>query len=477
MQTRPVTVAVITVLLPVVVWSLPPGRQSRQGPSVDLSHGDLKVSENKRFLVHADGTPFFYLGDTAWELFHRLSREEADRYLSDRAEKRFTVVQAVVLAQSEGLESPNAYGEVPLIGKDPTNPNGGYFEHVDYIVNKANEVGLFVGMLPTWGNLWKYRDGKVTLFTPDNARAYGGFLGRRYRDKAIIWILGGDENIENEQERAVITAMAEGLREGDGGRHLTTFHPRGPGLSSDYFHKAKWLDFNMYQSSHAAHDHDNGLFAEHDYLLEPAKPTMDGEPRYEHLVVSFYFDKYNRYDRFDAYDVRQAAYWSLLAGACGHTYGNSAVWQMWEPGREPMIFARVPWYEALDHPGAFQMGFVRRLFESRAFEKLVPDQSMILDGSRSGGGKIRAASASDGSFAFVYSPRGEKFTVDKSRVRAQRIKEIWYDPRYGCGYHIHTGNTQAIQTYTPPTSGRGNDWVLILEDADANFPLPGLPAK
>lgn len=142
-----------------------------------------------------------------------------------------------------------------------------------------------------------------------------------------------------------------------------------------------------------------------------------------------------------------------------------------------MIFARVPWYEALDHPGAFQMGFVRRLFESRAFEKLVPDQSMILDGSRSGGGKIRAASASDGSFAFVYSPRGEKFTVDKSRVRAQRIKEIWYDPRYGCGYHIHTGNTQAIQTYTPPTSGRGNDWVLILEDADANFPLPGLPAK
>ena len=31
----------------------------------------LKVSENQRFLVHEDGTPFFYLGDTAWELLHR----------------------------------------------------------------------------------------------------------------------------------------------------------------------------------------------------------------------------------------------------------------------------------------------------------------------------------------------------------------------------------------------------------------------
>src|ERR687894_371368 len=73
-----------------------------QGPSVDFAHGDLKVSENGRFLVHEDGSPFFYLGDTAWELFHRLDREEADRYLADRAGKRFTVIQAVALAELEG---------------------------------------------------------------------------------------------------------------------------------------------------------------------------------------------------------------------------------------------------------------------------------------------------------------------------------------------------------------------------------------
>ncbi len=436
----------------------------------------LRVTQNGRFLEYQDGRPFFYLGDTAWQLFHRLNREEARSYLEDRARKGFTVIQAVVLAELGGLDVPNPYGHLPLIDKDPARPNEPYFQHVDFIVNTAEQLGLFVGMLPTWGSHWK-RVGRSAPppFNAENARIYGRFLGARYRDKPIIWILGGDQNIESPEERAVIDAMAAGLREGDGGAHLITFHPRGPGRSSDALHSAPWLDFNMYQSSHGARDHDNGLFAEHDYALQPAKPTLDGEPRYETMPVGFYFRDYNRYDRFDDYDVRQAAYWSLLAGACGHTYGHNSVWQMWQPGRAPALFADIPWQRALDHPGAFQMGLVRRLFESRPFTKLVPDRTLILDGPTSGGAKIRAARASDGSFALIYSPRGERFTVDKSRLRGRRIKETWYDPRYGSAFEVHTTDNAAIQTYTPPTSGRGQDWILVLDDAEAHFPPPGAP--
>lgn len=424
----------------------------------------LRVAENRRFLSYEDGRPFFYLGDTAWQLFHRLNREEADRYLRNRAEKGFTVIQAVALAELKGLDEPNPYGALPLVDKNPEAPNEAYFAHVDYMVNRAGELGLFVGMLPTWGSHWERATGRgPEIFNAQNARRYGRFLGARYRDKPIIWILGGDRNVTRADEREIIDAMAGGLREGDGGSHVMTFHPRGPGLSSEAWHDAAWLDFNMYQSSHGGHDHDNGLFAENDYALEPAKPTLDGEPRYEALSVGFYFRDVNRHDRFDDYDVRQAAYWSLLAGACGHTYGHNCVWQMWAPGREPMIWANAPWYEAMDHPGAFQMGLVRRLFESRAFQKLTPSDGMIWDGPRSGGAKIRAACASDGSFAFIYSPRGEGFTVDKRMIHAGRVKEIWYDPRYGVEYPIHTGDNSGFQTYTPPTSGRGQDWVLILE--------------
>jgi hypothetical protein len=432
-------------------------------------HGLLKVSSDGHFLVYSDGTPFFYLGDTAWELFHRLDRDEIDTYLRNRAGKGFSVVQATVVSYL----APNAMGDLPLQEKDPLRPNEAYFRHVDYGVNRAEDLGLFVGMLPTWGHFWSSNSPELTIFTPENAREYGRFLGKRYVDKPIIWILGGDHNIKNDRERSIIETMALGLREGDGGNHLITFHPRGPGQSSECLHDAEWLDFNMSQSSHGAHDHDNGLFAEHDYALAPAKPTVDGEPRYETLQVGFYFAGFNRLDRFDDYDCRQAAYWSILAGACGHTYGHNSVFQLWAPGRKPILSASIPWQEALDNPGAYQMGVVRRLLESRPFQELVPNQSIIKDGSMTGGGKIRAAVARDSSFAIIYSPRGESFTVDKSMIHGTQVKEIWFDPRYGIADEILTSDTFGIQTYTPPTSGRGNDWVLVVENADLNWPLPG----
>src|SRR5205807_1704636 len=106
----------------------------------------LQVSANRHFLVREDGSPFFYLGDTAWELFHRLKREEADRYLQDRAARRFTVIQAVVLAELNGLSDPNPYGHLPLQNNDPTRPNEDYFRHVDWIVNRAEALGLYIGM-------------------------------------------------------------------------------------------------------------------------------------------------------------------------------------------------------------------------------------------------------------------------------------------------------------------------------------------
>lgn len=434
----------------------------------------LQVTRNMHYLEYDDGAPFFWLGDTAWELFHRLNLEDAEVYLRNRAAKGFTVIQAVVLAELGGLKEPNPNGDLPLVNDDPSRPNEAFFRHVDAIVDVAARLGLFVGMLPTWGDKWKPgRADSAPIFDPDTAYQYGEFVGQRYQDKPVIWILGGDRNIDSEAEAAVIAAMALGLREGDGGSHLITYHPMGPGCSSDFFQAADWLDLNMIQSSHGAQDHDNGLFVAHDYALLPPKPTVDGEPRYETIQVGFYNADAPRNVRFDAYDVRQAAYWALLAGACGHTYGNNNVWQMWQPGRAPILGACVPWREALDHPGAFQMGLLRRLFESRPYQQLVPDGGFIVDGPRQGGAKVRGARAGDGGFALVYTPRGERFSIRMDVVRAERVQATWYDPRYGMAAPIHNSDNRGIQTFVPPTSGRGNDWVLVLDDAQRGFGPPG----
>lgn len=110
------------------------------GPA--LAAPRLQVSENRRYLVREGGKPFFWLGDTAWELFHRLSQENAEKYLRDRAAKGYTVIQAVALAERDGLADPNANGHKPLYDNDPVRPNEDYFKHVDWIVAKANRLGL-----------------------------------------------------------------------------------------------------------------------------------------------------------------------------------------------------------------------------------------------------------------------------------------------------------------------------------------------
>ena len=101
----------------------------------------LVVSANRRFLSWDDGAPIFYLADTAWELFHRLTREEADLYLRTRAEQQFTVIQAVALAEFDGVRTPNAYGHLPLHDEGPTRLNEAYFKHIDWVVDRARGAG------------------------------------------------------------------------------------------------------------------------------------------------------------------------------------------------------------------------------------------------------------------------------------------------------------------------------------------------
>jgi hypothetical protein len=125
---------------------------AHQGPSVDFSHGRLVISENHRYLMFEDGTSFFYLGDTGWEFFQRLTFKEAETYLENRRQKGFTVIQAVILAELDGLNTPNHNGDKPLIDNDPLRPNEAYFAFVDSLIRLAESKGIFIGLLPTWGD-------------------------------------------------------------------------------------------------------------------------------------------------------------------------------------------------------------------------------------------------------------------------------------------------------------------------------------
>jgi len=437
----------------------------------------LKVSDNKRFLVYEDGTPFFYLGDTAWELFHRLNREEAERYLKNRADKGFTVIQAVVLAELNGLVDPNPYGQLPLVNNDPAQPNEKYFEHVDWIVKKAKELGLFIGMLPTWGDKWNKKWGNgPEIFNATNAEAYGEWLARRYREQPIIWILGGDRPIENDQHRAIIAAMARGLRKGDAGRHLITLHPTGGQGSAEWFHGEDWLDFNMRQNGHEVNFAPRYAMTNMDYIRTPIKPVLDGEPIYEDHPISF---KAKEFGHSIASDVRRPLYWDLFTGACGHTYGHHSVWQMWAPNRQPINGPLMPWYEAINQPGAGQMHYGRLLIESRPFLTRIPDDSVIIPAevptAVPGAGLKRIVATRDeqGRFAMVYSPAARAFKVRMDKVTGAKVKAWWFNPRNGQATAIGEFPNTGEREFQPPDKGEELDWVLVLDDAAQRFPAPG----
>ncbi|MBM3493063.1 MAG: DUF4038 domain-containing protein [Armatimonadetes bacterium] len=105
----------------------------------------LRVSDNRRYLVQEDGRPFFWLGVAAWEPFHPLIREEAPRYLKDRAAKGFTVIQAVALAELDGVRRPNAYGHYALISDDPARCDVGPGTYRDPSPDRAHDQDAGTG--------------------------------------------------------------------------------------------------------------------------------------------------------------------------------------------------------------------------------------------------------------------------------------------------------------------------------------------
>ena len=431
----------------------------------------IRVSDNQRFLVTEDGQPFFWLGDTAWELFHRLKREEAEVYFAKRQAQRFTVIQAVALAEFDGLNIPNAYGERPLIDNDPTRPNEAYFAYVDELIQLAQSHGLYIGLLPTWGD-------KVTpmwgvgplIFDETNARIYGRFLGQRYRRQTnVLWILGGDRPVVHQKGdyRPIWRALAAGIDEGTEGDAFMTYHPTsGSESTSAWLHQEAWLDMNMMQSGHGnGHDVPVWEWIARDYALLPPKPTLDGEPNYEDHPVNPWpkWDPALGYFRDD--DVRKQIYRSVFAGACGVTYGHHALWQFYEPSRELINHADRTWREALDRPGASQVQYLRALMESRPYLTRIPDQALLLDDAGEAGEHVQATRDAEGTYAFIYFPLARTMQVDLTRLQGERINAQWYDPRNGEYSPIGVYDRQPT-SFTPPT--HGPDWVLVLVNERVN---------
>ncbi len=356
---------------------------------------------------------------------------------------------------------------------DPTQPNEKYFELVDWTLQQAMKKNMFMGLLPTWGDkVLKLWGQGPEIFTESNAFIYGKWLGNRYKSfQNIIWIVGGDRPAFNDSidKREIWRSMARGILEGTNQKAIITYHPWGESSSTKYWPDEPWLNIHMLQSGHAKKDNPVWEWIKRDREMTPVKPILDGEPNYEDHPVNWN----NKNGYFRDYDVRRQCYRSVFAGACGVTYGNQAMWQFYSEREEAVAYPERSWIETLDRPGAFQVGYLKKLIESRSVNDRIPDQKIIVDGQGEKIDYIIAFKDAKNRYCMVYLPVGKKFSVDISFIQAKQIKAWWYDPRKGEAGKPVVLSKVNIMSFTSPSAGIENDWVLVIDDANTKFSKPG----
>lgn len=438
-----------------------PSAAANSAPASDSTMSALRVSADGRRLVDANGTPFFWLGDTGWLISQKTTREEAELYLQTRASQGFTVIQAALVMGEEflaGTLGPNAYGDQPFRAGNPASPlitpgsdparsdEYDFWDHVDYIVARARAHGLRLGLVPLFIG---YAGPGYRYLTPDRSAAYGEFLGRRYGSEPhVFWILGGDHTPQEEMHRSVWDEMARGLTVGaaaveDYSRTLIGYHINGQLSSSRWFHDAPWLDFNMVQ----VWGDEPAIYqaVASDYRLTPVKPTGLGEGSYE--------DSPQYPTRpIDPLKVRQQAYWSYFAGGY-HTYGNTNTWSF---GSFKETTTQ-DWRQALHSPGAESMSVLARIFASLEWWRLVPDFSAAVDrGNEPSSVTMRSA---EGDILLTYISGAGRVTVRRDAVQ-QTGHAAWIDPRTGA--RIPIGEVPMGATVTLSTPEHWTDALLLV---------------
>ncbi|KPK79179.1 MAG: hypothetical protein AMJ81_13670 [Phycisphaerae bacterium SM23_33] len=393
----------------------------------------MRPGRDGRYFVRPGGEPFFWLGDTQWELFRLFSLEQARQILDSRTGLGFTCLQ-IMLVGVDPLE--NIEGQRPWLGDDPRKPNEKYFAHVDRVVDLCRtheDMVLVVGVYHTVRMKGLVHTGNARPWARWVADRYGGVPG-------MVWSMYPRAV---QEDVPVCRELARGLQEGDGGRHLITAHPDpSPASSSSILHAEPWLAFNSIQT-HRHMDLVHAMVTE-DYRRQPPKPVVMAEGVYEGSTGHGF--------EVTPLRLRRQAYYSYLDGG-HHSYGHDGFWRV-----------GYPWQQALDPPGARQMGILKEVFLCRhQWWRLVPDQELLAAGGRTDGQELTlAARHPEGRWAIVYTGSPSRFSVAMGRIGAPGgCEAFWVDPRSGQASQRTRCVSSGPQTFSTPDGWE--DGLLVLE--------------
>ena len=427
-----------------------------EGDNPLYRHGPLRLSADRRSFAHADGTPFFWLGDTVWAGVQKAKLEDWQRFLEVRRQQGFTLIQHVlcnwrVFPQDSCGEK--AYWE-PAGAGSGIKVNPAYFQRLDAKFAAINAHGLVAAPVILWAIKGAANPG-YTLPEPD-AILLARYIVARYGAYNVAWLLAGDGDYRGElaeRWRRIGTAVFRGRHD-----RPVTMHPGGEHWVADEFRDQEWFDFIGYQSGHGCAPEDWRWLVQgppaQEWLKPPARPIVNLEPNYEGHIA------YGTQYRFTARDVRRALYWSLLlAPTAGVTYGDHGIWPFPERRELPTDHAYSgesgPWYEALYDEGARQLQHLRSLFASLPWWRLRPAPELLAEqpGEADLGHYITVAKSEDGGALLAYLPAGGSIRLQPGAAKGGSAS--WYNPR--------TGERQAARqegdSFAAPDE---EDWLLVI---------------
>ncbi len=344
-------------------------------------HGPIRVAADRRYLEHADGTPFFWLADTWWMgLCHRLHwPNEFATLAADRKEKGFNVIQIVAGLYPDmhpfDPRGANEAGYPWEAGYARIRPE--YFDMADRRLEYLADEGFAPCIVGAWGYFMPWMG-------VEKAKQHWRYLIARYGALPVVWCAAGEANLpwylakgfpyDDRKQVTEWTEVMRYIRATDPFHRLLTIHPTGIGrLSARHAtDDPALLDIDLLQTPHGQREAVEPTIRtmQESYADRPTMPVIDGEAAYEMLG-----------DSLPTKWTRQMFWLCLTNGAAGHTYGANGIWQCNRPG-EPhgpsphhnggVGYGKIPWNEAMNLPGSRQVGLGKKLFERFEWQKFAP---------------------------------------------------------------------------------------------------------
>jgi hypothetical protein len=428
-----------------------------------LKHGFVQVRPGTTHFEHADGTPFFWLGDTWWKnLCKRMTWEGFQELTADRKAKGFSVVQIVCGPYpDENFFAPSLENEggQQYLAQDMSVVNPKYFDYADRRLKHLADSGIVPAIVGAWG---RGDCNSMQKFGAANLKRHWRYLIARYGAYPVMWILAGEIPEETKAGRGPWAEVANYLRSIDPYHHPLTCHTgQGRQVAKG---DIPVIDFDMVGGNHderIAVAPQTVAIVSSAYATKPPMPVLVGETCYEgHMQQGFG-------------DVQRRMFWqSILSGAAGHTYGAAGIWHAGVEGdhgnwgawnRQPYDWTT--WKHGMNYPGSTQLGLGKKLLEKYSWQRFEPHPEWAPGCFAAGiPGEVR----------FIYLPRRNIYNWDGAEVKDLEPDVDWhvsyFDPATGRKFDQGTiqATAKAGDKDAKPVSFKKNvpspqDWVLVLE--------------